>query len=522
MANLVGRTLANRFHVNAFLGKGGMAEVYKAWDQARLVTLAIKVLNPTLARDSVFLEHFREEARALARLQHPKIIRFYSLERDGDIAFIVMDYAEGNTLRDEMQARRILPPQRILQIMRDVCAALNYAHETGYVHCDIKPGNIILDKNGSALLSDFGIARATGSASNANTRSGTAGYMSPEQIRGETPTRASDIYALGVLLFEMLAGTRPFLGQAAQTSGSTAERVRWEQLNVSAPSPRKYNPSISPELEGIVLRCLDRNASRRFPNVQSLLAALEPLLLRGAMYDNTVTATIQKKYIEQKTQDAPAPVGSRRINKGLLWLLLTIPVIAVLVFFAAGGSGKHQPAVPATSTSYRFSTIVPVSPVTTPYRFPTDVPAPITVYAPPSFSIRAYDPNTDQNLKCVSCLIPGWTDPKTPGSYYWNVSYSANTPIRIALGWCASDKQTLDSNWPNLDFGLRIDGISINLNDLSFRSDNTCYGYWGVLTGWSIGQHEYTQTLRFSRTLNDGSSTYQTGDYIENFTVDVR
>jgi serine/threonine protein kinase len=507
MSALVGKTIGNRFHVNAFLGKGGMAEVYKVWDQSRLVTLAIKVLNPTLARDSVFLEHFREEARALARLQHPKIIRFYSLERDGDIAFIVMDYAEGNTLRDEIQARRILPPQRILQIMRDICAALNYAHETGYVHCDIKPANIILDKNGSALLSDFGIARATGSASNANSRSGTAGYMSPEQILGETPTRASDIYALGVLLFEMLTGTRPFLGQAAQTSGSTAERVRWEQLNLSAPSPRKYNPSISPELEGIILRCLDRNASRRFPNVQSLLAALEPLLLRGMVYDNAVTATIQKKYTEKKTRDISAPTGSRLINKGLLWLLLTIPVVAILAFFAAGGNGKHQPSVQATSTSYRFL---------------TNVPTPVTVYAPPPIMIRAYDPNTDQNLECVSCLVPGWTDPKVPGSYHWNVSYSANTPIRIALGWCASDKQTLDSNWSNLDFGLMIDGVSINLNDLSFRSDNNCYGYWGVLTGWSIGQHEYTQTLHFSRTLNDGSSTYQAGVYIENFTINVR
>ena len=494
MTTLKDTVLKKQYFLRELAGSGGMAVVYKAWDQSRMATLAIKVLNPSLAGDHAFLDHFREEARALARLQHPNIVRFYSLERDGDTAFIVMDYIEGVTLREEMRAGGgQLQPQRILEIMRGICAALNYAHELGYIHCDIKPANILINQNGAALVADFGIARLAGGASAAAARGGTPGYMSPEQIRGEPPTRASDIYALGVLLFELLSGgKRPFNGQAAQTAGNTAERIRWEQTHLSPPSPRQYNPSISPDLEAVILKCLEMEASRRFSSVQALLAALEqPLIALNQKAENTSRFAGQAE-VPARSVSAREP-QSRKSKHILLWLVVSGVVIILFVLILGGG---RLPLSPGSSEPN-----------------------------PPPFSVRAYNALLDSDKQRVWYRTSiEW--PTQPGHYYWDVDFPADTPVLLYMGWCALDQETLDANWLLMDYKITIDGYEISdsyLSDFPTRSgDLFCYGKKGILEGWSKGKHTYIEIQHIEKTLFDGTDTYAAGDYTFEFTVDVK
>ncbi len=278
MPDLTGQTLKGRYRVESLLGRGGMAEVYKAWDTWRNYHVAIKVMREDLAEDLEFLRRFRREATALARLAHENIVRFYAFEQDDLTAFIVMDYVEGTTLRAEIaRADGPLPPERVLSIARQVCAALNYAHLEGVIHRDIKPGNIMLRPDGRVLLSDFGISKAIDAATaTATTVSvGTPAYMSPEQCCGQSPDVRTDVYSLGVVVYEMLAGRRPFVGDLApETITNTTERIRWEQMHAAAPALRKLNPAVSREVEEVVSRALAKNREARWPTVAAFGEAL--------------------------------------------------------------------------------------------------------------------------------------------------------------------------------------------------------------------------------------------------------
>lgn len=297
MPDLTGGTLNNRYHVVTMLGRGGMADVYKAWDQQRSVYLAIKLLREDLAEDRVFLRRFKREAHTLSRLQHPHIVRFYGLEQEGPLAFILMDYVEGTSLRREIfEAGKPLTPERVQEVMRPVCAALHYAHAQGFVHCDVKPGNVLIDQNNHIHISVFGIARMSESATATMVGIGSPAYMAPEQVHGEDPTPRTDIYALGVVLHEMLTGgERPFTGERARTTGSTSEKVRYEHLHLAPPSPKRFNPELQPELEAVVLKCLEKEPNARFANVIDLLNSLEKTIF-GAVKERR--AYLQKRSLQ--------------------------------------------------------------------------------------------------------------------------------------------------------------------------------------------------------------------------------
>lgn len=276
MSELIGHIVSRRYRIETFLGKGGMAEVYKVWDEERSVYLAMKILYADLAEDKVFLRRFKREAQTLSKLQHPNIVRFYGLEQDGNLVFILMDYVEGSTLRKEIfQSNVPFAGERILEIFRPVCAALYYAHKLGFVHCDVKPANIMIHKNGTVYVSDFGIARMTESSTATMVGAGTPAYMAPELARGEEPVPQTDIYASGVVLFELLTGgDRPFTGENAKTTGSTSEKVRWEQMQLNPPPPSKFNSSITSAIDAIVLKCLDKAPTSRYLSTMDLLNEL--------------------------------------------------------------------------------------------------------------------------------------------------------------------------------------------------------------------------------------------------------
>lgn len=278
MNDLVGLTLLNRYRVERFIGRGAMAEVYQVWDTRRTTYLAMKLLHDELAMDSIFLRRFQREARTLSQLQHPNIVRFYGLEEDDQRVFILLDYVDGTTLQREIHsAEGPLPLPRVMEIMRPVCSAIHYAHLQGHIHCDVKPSNILIHRNGNILVTDFGLAHLTEGATSVSVISGgTPAYMSPEQVRGEELTPQTDIYSLGVVLYELLTGgERPFTGENSSAAHTLRGNVLWEQVNLEAPSPRRFNRNLLPEVEAVVMRCLAKRPVDRFATTLELLVALE-------------------------------------------------------------------------------------------------------------------------------------------------------------------------------------------------------------------------------------------------------
>ena len=252
-----GSILNKRYKIVELIGRGGMAEVYKVYDEEKFTHFALKVLHEHLSTDRVFLRRFQREAQTLIQLQHPNIVRLYGLEQEGARAFMVMDYIDGRSLRRAIfDKKRGFTPREALRILAPACAALQFAHAKGYIHCDLKPDNILVSASDQVFLSDFGIARMMDAATSTMVGAGTPAYMAPELVRGQDPTAQTDIYALGVILYEMLSGgERPFTGEHARTSGSTstsstaaatpitARRRSWMWRSHSIAAPMPANPA---------------------------------------------------------------------------------------------------------------------------------------------------------------------------------------------------------------------------------------------------------------------------------------
>jgi len=301
-----GDTLRGRYRILRLLGRGGMADVYLAFDQRRYVQVAIKIMREDLAEDPDFVARFAREAQALARLDHPNIVRFYSFEREGLLAFLVMDYVDGLTLRTELAQRRgPLTLAETTHVLRDIGSALFYAHSEGVIHRDLKPGNIMLARDGRALLTDFGIAKAMESATVTTMAAGTPAYMSPEQILGRPLDVRTDIYSLGVMLYQMVSGRRPFTGQEAGLTGTgTAARLREAHLRLPPPNPRQFNPNLPPEIASIILRALAKQPEQRWPDVRQLVSAWEQAAA-GRIHP---TAPLRWRHATPSTPVTPPPV----------------------------------------------------------------------------------------------------------------------------------------------------------------------------------------------------------------------
>ncbi len=277
------RVIAGRYEVGSLIGRGGMADVYEGVDTRLGRTVAIKLLKSDLANDPSFEARFRQEAQASARMAHPTIVRVYDageeLTRDDygneqKVPYIVMEYVKGELLRDIMHARR-LTLQEAIEYASGVLTALEISHRAGVIHRDIKAANVMITDGGQVKVMDFGIARAVSdsSATMAHTSGivGTAQYFSPEQARGETVDSRTDLYSAGVLLYEMLAGRPPFKGE-------TAVSVAYQHVSEAVPAPSSFDPSITPELDQVVLRALAKNREDRFQSAEefreNLLAAV--------------------------------------------------------------------------------------------------------------------------------------------------------------------------------------------------------------------------------------------------------
>ncbi len=343
---LIGKKLGN-YDIKKLIGKGGMAGVYEGFQPSMNRTVAIKVMAQQLTVDDAFITRFKNEAQLIAHLEHAHILPVYDFGEDSGTLYIVMRYLDAGTLEDRI-GEKGMPVKEAVSLFGQLANALDYAHSKGVVHRDLKPSNVLIDKQGNAFLSDFGIAKSLeGGTQNLTGTGGVVGtptYMSPEQGLGGTVDSRSDIYALGVILFEMLTGTVPFWADNPMA-------VMLKHINDVPPAPTSINPSISPAVESVVLRALSKQPEARFDTAQHMADALVSATTTGTF------ATVRPSVDEGGT----LPVG-----RAAQASTLPSPVAA-----------QAQPATPTPSVLPQAGAAVPV-----PTPLPTAVPMPTMPEAP--------------------------------------------------------------------------------------------------------------------------------------------
>ncbi|MCW2835048.1 MAG: protein kinase [Nocardioides sp.] len=346
--------IGGRYELGELLGRGGMAEVRQARDTRLGRTVAVKRLRTDLASDATFQARFRREAQSSASLNHPSIVSVYDtgeeMSTDGsDVAqpYIVMECVQGRTLRDIIREGRKILPERALEITSDVLAALDYSHRTGIIHRDIKPANVMLTPTGDVKVMDFGIARAVSDASSTMTQTaavvGTAQYLSPEQARGETVDSRSDVYSTGCLLYELLTGRPPFVGDSPVA-------VAYQHVRENPSPPSDHDDSLDAEIDAIVLKSLAKRVEDRYQSSAAMRADIERYLAGHpiqaappplASFDDPGPATAATALFPAAaaTGSSPAapPSGQGSDSRtGLLFFLgfLVVGLIAAGLYFA--------------------------------------------------------------------------------------------------------------------------------------------------------------------------------------------
>ncbi|MFF5172436.1 Stk1 family PASTA domain-containing Ser/Thr kinase [Micromonospora sp. NPDC000089] len=361
------RLLGGRYQVGELLGYGGMAEVHRGRDLRLGRDVAIKMLRTDLARDATFQMRFRREAQNAASLNHPAIVAVYDTGEEtaptGEtLPFIVMEFVNGRTLKELLGVEGRLQPRRALEICADMCAALDFSHRHGIIHRDIKPGNVMLTQTGQVKVMDFGIARALASGATTMTQTsaviGTAQYLSPEQARGEAVDARSDVYAAGCVLFELLCGHPPFVGDSPVS-------VAYQHVREAPPTPSDINPDVNPAVDAIVLKALSKNPLNRYQSAGEMRADLlraaagRPVLATPVMpQDETAhLAPAAGGYPTQvvggaQTRQIPARVGDPGRRKSSAWVIAAFAAVGVLAVIALVAAllmqdkGKEKATVP--------------------------------------------------------------------------------------------------------------------------------------------------------------------------------
>ncbi|MFC2030241.1 serine/threonine-protein kinase, partial [Chloroflexota bacterium] len=322
MLNLTGRTLGS-YQILEEIGRGGMAQVYRAYQPSLNRNVAVKVLPPQLAIDRKFVDRFVREARAAASLRHPHIVIIHDVGEQDGLYYMVMEYLTGQTLRQLIRKEGSLPPARVTSIMDQLASALDYAHRNGFIHRDVKPSNIFVGEGDRVTLTDFGIAKAASEAqqlTREGTLMGTPEYMSPEQAEGRTVDYRSDLYALGVVLYHMLTGRVPF---RRTTPAATLHAVIYEP----PPPPRQIQPSVPVAVESVVLKSVAKSPGERYQRGTDLAGALQAAYARKPQKG---VAAPPPPPIAPVQRVVPATPPARR-RSPVVWIMAAIAVLLLLV-----------------------------------------------------------------------------------------------------------------------------------------------------------------------------------------------
>ncbi|KAA0079729.1 Stk1 family PASTA domain-containing Ser/Thr kinase [Mycolicibacterium sp. P9-64] len=354
--------LSDRYELGDILGFGGMSEVHLARDVRLHRDVAVKVLRADLARDPSFYLRFRREAQNAAALNHPAIVAVYDTGEaetpTGPLPYIVMEYVEGVTLRDIVHTDGPMEPQRAIEVIADACQALNFSHQHGIIHRDVKPANIMISKTGAVKVMDFGIARALADTGNPMTQTaaviGTAQYLSPEQARGEKVDARSDVYSLGCVLYEMLTGEPPFVGDSPVA-------VAYQHVREDPVAPSQRYEGISPDLDAVVLKALAKNPENRYQTAAEMRTDLirvhsgeapdAPKVFTDAERTSLLTSPPPSRGRSQPTEHIPThqPGYVERERGGSIarWLiavaiLAVLTVVVTVAINMIGGSPRDQ------------------------------------------------------------------------------------------------------------------------------------------------------------------------------------
>jgi serine/threonine-protein kinase len=331
MSTLVGTSLNGRYRLEARIGAGGMSTVYRATDQTLERQVAIKLMNREVAGDSDLLERFRREARAVAQLSHPHIVGVIDAGEDDHRPYIVFEYVEGETLKERIRRMGRLPVAEAVAYAVEIARALGYAHQRHIVHRDVKPQNVLIDAEGSAKVTDFGIARTLDQEGlTADGRVlGTTDYVSPEQALGHKVTGQSDLYSLGIVLFEMLAGEVPFKGE-------NQVAVAMKHVREALPDVQRVRPEVSSALAAVLDRATAKDLDRRYADDLELIADLEDVLAIETARAGGATgeATAVLRTLPERTQRR-LPLRLRLRHPGWLVVALLVAVAATVVLIVA-------------------------------------------------------------------------------------------------------------------------------------------------------------------------------------------
>ncbi|HIU25541.1 MAG TPA: Stk1 family PASTA domain-containing Ser/Thr kinase [Candidatus Copromorpha excrementigallinarum] len=278
------KVLAGRYELFERIGEGGMSVVYKAKDKLLNRFVAIKILKPEFINDHKFIDSFRRESQAAASLSHPNIVNIYDVGREGNIHYIVMELIEGRTLSDYIKEQGAMPYPKVIALSKQIAAALSFAHKNHIIHRDVKPHNVMITPNGTAKITDFGIAKAVNAATIVDNTDGIIGsvhYFSPEQARGGYVDEKSDIYSLGIVMYEMLTGRVPF-------DGDNPVNIALMHINGEMTPPSKLVAGVPPALEHIIMKCTDKYPVNRYASADELIEALNNLEFVGSVVGNSV------------------------------------------------------------------------------------------------------------------------------------------------------------------------------------------------------------------------------------------
>jgi serine/threonine-protein kinase len=447
---LIGQSLGE-YRLRSVLGVGGMAAVYRALDPALEREVAVKVLPASLATDAEYVRRFRDEARQVASLHHSHIVPIYAVGEERGHSYYVMPVLQGS-LRDLLRQQGHLSSDEAIRLTQQVASALGAAHELGLVHRDVKPANILLDTDGNALLTDFGIARRVATQrggedgptlASTGLPVGTPQYMAPEQLRGEHLDQRTAVYALGAVLYELLTGVAPHVADSPFEVAALA-------LSAPIVPPTQRNPQVWPELEQVALKALAREATNRYPDMQSFSAALELALRRHAAHSTVAT---QRPLKVGKT-------GARLLaalrETGGRWTRQTaaIALTVVLLIGAAGGTalvmgrggktsgltsslGRSSATAPATQASGTVGAVPtatsPAQPSLTPAPRASPTPSPTLIVRPTPLVLQPGVPTDTcvgtQTITNTTNQTVGWQWLQPQGGFHFKVNGGAD------MGW---------------------------------------------------------------------------------------